>query len=122
MPENETPGYERRDVDPQAIRWAAVGLGLVLIGAFVTVGFFNTAHATRNLGASGPKMEAPAPRLQVTPAAELAKLRGEAEAKLDSYGWVDRDAGLIRIPIQRAMELTAERGLPARTDAKEGAK
>ena len=30
---------------------------------------------------------------------------------LDSYGWVDKDAGVVRIPIEEAMKLTVERGL-----------
>jgi DNA-binding GntR family transcriptional regulator len=35
-------------------------------------------------------------------------------AILHSYGWVDRDAGIVRIPIERAIEILAERGLPTR--------
>ncbi len=34
--------------------------------------------------------------------------------KLNSYGWVDRKHGVIRIPIERAMDLVAQRGLPTR--------
>jgi hypothetical protein len=33
---------------------------------------------------------------------------------LQSYGWIDQQKGVVRIPIERAMELTAERGLPVR--------
>jgi hypothetical protein len=38
----------------------------------------------------------------------------DAGRRLSSYGWVDREAGIVRIPIDRAMDLLAERGLPAR--------
>jgi topoisomerase IA-like protein len=31
---------------------------------------------------------------------------------LESYGWVDKDKGVVRIPIEEAMRLIAERGLP----------
>ncbi|HJQ84172.1 MAG TPA: hypothetical protein VKA21_08855, partial [Candidatus Binatia bacterium] len=48
----------------------------------------------------------PEPRLEVAPAAELQALRREEEARLHGYGWVDRDAGIVRIPIERAIELT----------------
>ena len=54
------------------------------------------------------------PRLQVTPGQELTAMREAENAILYSYGWVDRNAGIVRLPIQRAMELLAERGLPAR--------
>ena len=36
---------------------------------------------------------------------------------LESYGWVDKNAGVVRIPIDEAMKLTLERGLPARQQA-----
>ena len=36
------------------------------------------------------------------------------EAALNSYGWVDKDAGIVKIPVDRAMEILAKKGLPAR--------
>jgi hypothetical protein len=36
---------------------------------------------------------------------------------LEGYQWVDEQAGVVRIPIERAMELLAERGLPSRSAA-----
>ncbi len=36
---------------------------------------------------------------------------------MHSYGWVDQPAGVVRIPIDRAMELLAQRGLPTRPQA-----
>jgi hypothetical protein len=42
----------------------------------------------------------------------MATRRAEEEAWFHSYGWLDKDAGLVRIPIDRAMSLIAERGLP----------
>lgn len=64
---------------------------------------------------AGPRM-VPAPHLQVTPPAEMRALAAAEEARLGSYGWVDRATGRVRIPIERAIELTAERGLPARRE------
>ena len=37
-------------------------------------------------------------------------LRRDQRATLDRWGWVDRDAGLARIPIERAMDLVAAEG------------
>ena len=46
--------------------------------------------------------------------APLAELRAAEDAVLYSYGWVDRAAGIVRIPIDRAMEVLVQRGLPTR--------
>ncbi len=56
----------------------------------------------------------PAPRLQTNPRQDLRDLRAQEDAILDSYGWVDKNAGIVRIPIDEAMRLTLERGLPSR--------
>lgn len=55
------------------------------------------------------------PHLQLTPPEDLQKFRAREESELNSYGWIDRTAGVVRIPIARAMELVLERGLPVRT-------
>jgi hypothetical protein len=54
----------------------------------------------------------PEPRLQVHGASDLKTFEAEENAVLQNYGWVDRQAGVVRIPIDRAMKLLAERGLP----------
>jgi hypothetical protein len=56
----------------------------------------------------------PKPRLQMNPIRELAAVREAERERLESYGWVDREKGIAHIPIERAMEITLERGLPAR--------
>lgn len=56
----------------------------------------------------------PEPRLQTDPREDLANLRRNEEQVLQSYEWIDRNAGTVRIPIEQAMKLTAERGLPTR--------
>ena len=54
----------------------------------------------------------PEPRLQPAPALELEELQARWQLALESYGWVDREAGIARIPIERAMTILAERGGP----------
>jgi hypothetical protein len=53
----------------------------------------------------------PAPRLQVQTQAvqDLNQMRDEAESRLNSYGWSDPANDLVRIPIERALELLLER-------------
>jgi hypothetical protein len=54
----------------------------------------------------------PTPRLQENPATELARMRAEEQRRVDSYGWVDRKAGIAHIPVERAMDILAKTGLP----------
>jgi hypothetical protein len=62
-----------------------------------------------------PANEAPAePRLQTTPWADLKTLRAEESSYLHGYGWIDQQAGVARIPIDRAKALLLEKGLPVR--------
>jgi hypothetical protein len=50
----------------------------------------------------------PEPRLQVSPRRDLQVMRAEEDSVLGSYGWIDRQAGIVRIPIARAMELLTQ--------------
>jgi hypothetical protein len=55
----------------------------------------------------------PAPRLQMDNGdQDLANLHEREDLLLNYYSWVDRSKGTVRIPIERAMELIAQRGLP----------
>jgi hypothetical protein len=56
----------------------------------------------------------PEPRLQTDPREDLQALRNAEQQTLTTYSWVDRGAGIVRIPIEEAMKLTVQRGLPAR--------
>lgn len=96
-----------------ALGLAAVMVLLVLWGMF---SYFRAQSAKRGPLPS-PRMytsppNVPRPQLQPNPVAEYDVYRLSAEETLDSYGWVDQKAGIARIPIDRAMDLVAERGLP----------
>ena len=53
----------------------------------------------------------PEPRLQTNPPAELRRFEAEAAQQLASYGWVDRQHGIARIPVAEAMQRLAEQGI-----------
>jgi hypothetical protein len=61
-----------------------------------------------------PAVKFPPPRLQPDPVADLNKFRAREEEILNSYGWVDRANGKVHIPIERAIDLVAQVGLPVR--------
>ena len=58
----------------------------------------------------------PAPRLQIREPKDLAAFKKEEAEILSTYGIVDREKGAFRIPIEEAMKLTVERGLPVAGD------
>jgi len=60
---------------------------------------------------------APPPQLQVEPRADIGRYYSSQQQILNSYGWVDKQNGIVRIPIDRAMQLTLQKGLPARPGA-----
>lgn len=72
-----------------------------------------TTADTRVVG-PGEIAKFPRPRLETNEPMEINDFRLQEERMLHSYGWVDQQAGVVRIPIDRAMELMAERGLPIR--------
>jgi hypothetical protein len=65
------------------------------------------ADADRNL-----TINPPSPVLQLDPQSDLQKFRAQEEARLNSYGWVDRAKGIVHIPIDEAMKEVAARGIP----------
>jgi hypothetical protein len=117
------PHHEESDVDIRGVfRFAAwlfvltVATGLV---CWMLFRYFDSeaaeAGAARDFPLAAGRVDVPPePRLQVTPRDDLQELRRQEDAILNTYTWVDRDAGIVRIPIEVAMRLTLERGLPAR--------
>jgi hypothetical protein len=122
---NPDVSHEHSDVNIRAI--LAFGGVLLVVAAvvhlliFVLFGYFDSRENTRvpaeyPLAATQERREPPEPRLQTDPRQDLADLRAREDEQLTSYGWVDKNAGVVRIPIEEAMKLTLERGLPARTE------
>jgi hypothetical protein len=114
-------GHETSDVDVRGLAYFGGGLFLVLVLTILSMRwvFFHFAKS-QPLGPPPTPFEnartlPPAPRLQVEPRLELEHYRQEQQQMLESYGWVDRPNGIVRIPIDRAIALLLERGLPTRT-------
>jgi hypothetical protein len=128
-PPDTTAGHEERDLYLRPVAYAALGLTVVVLVVFVSMqvllNFYAGIQSRRSAapsplaGAYGMK-EPPAPRLQTHPLADLQALRARDQALLSAYDWVDRDAGVVRIPIERAIDVVAERGLPTRPARGEG--
>ena len=94
----------------------ALATGLVVLVLWGMFGYFRSKSAERGPLPS-PRMytsppNVPRPQLQPDPVADYNVYRLSAREILDSYGWVDQNAGITRIPIDKAMDLVVERGLP----------
>ena len=126
-PHRTEPGVLHEESDVNIVGVLGFGGALVVVAAiihllaYVLFGYFNaregvTVPREYPLAASQGRREPPEPRLQTDPRQDLADLRAKEEELLGSYGWVDKNAGVVRIPIEAAMKLTLERGLPSRTE------
>ena len=122
-PHHETTHHEESDVDIRGLFGFAAGLTIVLIfvGFLVWVYFqFLAVRANRAVTPEFPLATTrenqlpPEPRLQTNPRQDLRDLRTQEDQTLDSYGWIDKNAGVVHIPIEQAMKLTLQRGLPSR--------
>jgi hypothetical protein len=119
---NHGVSSEERDINARAVTRFGIALTAIVTVSCFMLWFvfdqFSAREAARNTrpstliqqqGATQP----PAPRLQANPPAELKQVREDEDAVLNTYGWVDPQHGVVRLPISRAMDLAAERGLKA---------
>ena len=121
--------YEHTDIDPGiAYRFAIfISIATVISVAIVygTFWFFEgqrraSDEATQLFPLSvGRTQEPVGPRLQTQPFKDVHLVRQREHETLTTYGWVDRPNGVVRIPIDEAMRLLDQRGLPVRADAPE---
>ncbi len=130
-PPDVSAGHEVTDFAPKPIAWFGVGMIGLLVFVFLLIWpvmhFFHvggirasTRERLRTEPGSASFVKAPAqagengaPLLQIVPEEELVEMRARDAAEMLAYGWVDGRARVVRLPIARAMELVAERGLPA---------
>jgi hypothetical protein len=140
--------YERRDIGVAGILYFLAGLAVALVIVyFIVNGLYRyldkrveseqpqVSPLVRNIPSDTRRIppkynddyqkylqqEFPAPQLEVNERTELNDIRQREENTLNSYGWVDEKAGTVHIPIDRAMDLLVQRGLPVRTQSAEGA-
>ena len=120
LPDLSEPGerHEHTDVNAWAVGKFAIALVLVGVASLgLLAGLFHYLQSI-DQGHPNPKTTAvtlpPAPTLEATPVLDLKAIRAAEDETLNSYGWVDQSKGVVRIPISRAIDLLAARGLPSR--------
>lgn len=116
MPEAKPIEDTGRDLDVRAIRIGAIAIAC---GILFALGAAFLLLRARGPAANAPArpFRAPAPLLQTAPQLERAAYFAEKARLTGSYGWVDRQAGVARIPVDEAMRLMAARAKPGRPAA-----
>lgn len=112
--------FEHEDATPSVLVKSGIALAVLLVAVFVAMRFSYKLFVDMSpVGKNASPMEdarilPPRPRLQVDPQMEIHDYCENQARVLDNYGWVDQSAGIVRIPIDRAIALTAAQGLPSR--------
>src|ERR1700722_9138613 len=124
--------YESRDIGVKGVLYFLAGLaGAVALVYFIVDGLYsyldkrseagqtsisplvtNAPQDTRHISKDYTENAFPTPRLEDDERGQLNDVRLKEEQTLSSYDYIDQNAGTVRIPIDRAMDLIAQRGLP----------
>ena len=127
---NPTPSPGERDYSDKDIPIGTILLGGLYITIFTILSFVgvrflflylnrSNEQAQQTVSAYASQRSLPAePRLQVDEPRTWQHQLAVEKAQTEEYAWVDQKAGLVRIPVERAMEVVAGKGLPARSEAK----
>ena len=126
--------FEHEDLSPGGVMYFMVGLLVVVIAIYVIVdGMYHFLDRyerehqvnlspmdapnpdTRIITTEDP-LSFPQPRLETNERTQLTEYIQKQDQKLLTYDWIDKDTGTVRIPIDRAMDLIAQRGLPTRPE------
>lgn len=134
----ESAGFERQDLTSKVVYAFLMVLAVsgILVILIVSASYY---YANRYVSTHQPEMTPMAsqmkldvntrkvhaadvqqfaePRLETNERLEINDFRLHEEQTLHSYGWVNQSAGQMHIPIDRAMELIAQRGLPTTPQA-----
>lgn len=123
----ETPHW---DSEINVGQLLAFGVGLVVLGALSAAGVYWFQAGTQGGLAADDSPASPiqrvvadprvGPQLQMNPDLDLALMRDSNRAALGSWGWVDRGSGVVRMPIDEAIEWVASHGIEAATAAVAG--
>jgi hypothetical protein len=120
-PSTAKKGYETRDVPVRPWAWFTLGFAgsllIVILGTFVFTKFL--AAPGTIIGRTGHPADKslsrfPQPQLQTDPSVDLHNYLQHKQDELNTYGWIDRKSGVVRIPIERAIDIFINQGAPVR--------
>ena len=113
-------GHELSDLSPKKIAIFGASLAATIIIVLWVCFELWQHYATVSMKTEVPpsplsytREPTPEPHLLVSPGRDLKAMRSAEDWILNSYAWVDREKGIVRIPIKRAIDILAQRGLPS---------
>jgi hypothetical protein len=133
-------GFEHEDLSPSGVFYFLAGLAvlgvviyLIVFGMYRFLDNYERAHQPPLSPMATPEADTrtvthedtqsfPQPRLEENERTQLRQFIEDQDRRLATYDWVDKDKGTVRIPIDRAMELIVERGLPVRPEGASSAR
>ncbi len=136
---NAHGGYERRDIGAAGVLYFLAGLAVLGVLTYFLINGLHSYLTKKNaadqtapspLATNVPadtrhlstdyhdylKQNFPAPQLEIDERTQLDQIRMHEADTLSTYGYIDQNAGTVRIPIERAMQLIVQRGLPLRSE------
>ncbi len=129
---NANGSFEHQDLNPKSVIYFFVALAvflgviyLISFGIYHALNSVDEANKTTLSPMVAPKADPravtdadtqafPEPRLEQSERTQLRTFIEDQDRKLATYNWVDKDKGVVQIPIDRAMDLIVQRGLPVR--------
>lgn len=94
----------------RAVPVLAAAIGFTAFAGICVVALLAYYRALVGPGLYVPPRPFPPPQLQTSPLSDLEKLQSAQRARIERYGWIDQSKGVLRIPVQRAMEILASKG------------
>jgi hypothetical protein len=108
-------GYEQRDVKARTLMLAgAILVCVVAVGFLAVAGLIvlSTPYAVEPPSQLDTIVQQAGPRLEVDPEGHRRQRETVSAERIEGYGWQDRQKGIARIPVERAMEILAATGWP----------
>jgi hypothetical protein len=110
-------GHEQSEVSVRLIvvslAFLAVATAIVFVLVIGIFRYFYDTNSTEETMKLTVPVIPPQPRIEVAPYEQLQQLRVQEDHILNSYAWVDKQAGVVRVPIDKAIDLLAAKGLPS---------
>jgi hypothetical protein len=110
-------GHEQSEVSVRLIvvslAFLAVATFLVLLLVVGIFRYFYASYSTAEAARLSQPVIPPEPRIEVAPYEQLQQLRAREDHILNSYAYVDKDSGVVRVPIDRAIDMLSAKGLPS---------
>lgn len=121
--EHQSVRFEERDISVRNVLFIGFGVLLCTIAIVNAMYFFFSYMRHQKALENPPASQAtqtmdelpPEPRLQASPYEDYKSMKSAADWQLHHYRWIDKGKGTVAIPIDRAMDLLVQRGIPPST-------